>query len=76
DIDEVAVEVALANVTANGLVGRVHCVEAAGFGHPDLKAKSPYDLIFANILKAPLVDLAPDMGANIAQGGHAILSGI
>ncbi|PHO02932.1 50S ribosomal protein L11 methyltransferase [Rhodobacteraceae bacterium 4F10] len=76
DIDEVAVEVALANVTANGLEGRVHCVEAAGFGHPDLKAKSPYDLIFANILKAPLVDLAPDMGANIAQGGHAILSGI
>ncbi len=76
DIDEVAVEVALANVTANGLEGRVHCVEAAGFGHPDLKAKSPYDLIFANILKAPLVELAPDMGANIAQGGHAILSGI
>ncbi|MDO6482153.1 50S ribosomal protein L11 methyltransferase [Shimia thalassica] len=76
DIDEVAVEVALANVTANGLEGRVHCVQAAGFGHPDLKAKSPYDLIFANILKAPLVDLAPDMGANIAQGGHAILSGI
>ncbi|CUJ87072.1 Ribosomal protein L11 methyltransferase [Shimia thalassica] len=76
DIDEVAVEVALANVMANGLEGRVHCVEAAGFGHPDLKAKSPYDLIFANILKAPLVDLAPDMGANIAQGGHAILSGI
>ena len=76
DIDEVAVEVAQANVTANGLEGRVICLEAAGFGHPELAAKAPYDLVFANILKAPLVDLAPDMGANIATGGHAILSGI
>jgi ribosomal protein L11 methyltransferase len=76
DIDEVAVDVAKANVTANGLDGKVICLEAAGFGHPDLAAKAPYDLVFANILKAPLVDLAPDMGANIATKGHAILSGI
>ena len=76
DIDEVAVEVAVANAKANGLEGRVICLEAAGFGHPDLAAKAPYDLVFANILKAPLVDLAPDMGGNIAAGGHAILSGI
>lgn len=76
DIDEVAVDVAQANVTANGLDGKVRCLEAAGFGHPDLAAKAPYDLVFANILKAPLIDLAPDMGANIAAGGYAILSGI
>ena len=76
DIDAVAVEVAQANVVANGLEGRVICLEAAGFGHPDLAARAPYDLVFANILKAPLIDLAPDMGANIAAGGHAILSGI
>ena len=76
DIDEVAVDVAAANAKANGLEGRVICLEAAGFGHPELAAKAPYDIVFANILKAPLVDLAPDMGANIAAGGHAILSGI
>jgi ribosomal protein L11 methyltransferase len=76
DIDEVAVEVAQANVRANGLEGRVICVEAAGFDHPDLAARAPYDLIFANILKQPLIDLAPDMGRNIAPGGYAILSGI
>ncbi|MFY0618323.1 50S ribosomal protein L11 methyltransferase [Shimia sp.] len=76
DIDEVAVEVAKANVTANGLQGQVICLEAAGFGHPDLAAKAPYDLVFANILKAPLVHLAPEMGANIATSGYAILSGI
>lgn len=76
DIDEVAVDVALANVKANDLEGRVACVEAAGFDHADLLAKAPFDLVFANILKAPLVMLAPDMGKNIAKDGHAILSGI
>ncbi|MGR3839454.1 MAG: 50S ribosomal protein L11 methyltransferase [Cognatishimia sp.] len=76
DIDQVAVDVAEANVKANDLVGRVHCVEAPGFEHEVLKAKAPYDLVFANILKAPLVMLAPDMGRYIAAGGHAILSGI
>ncbi|HEY0213435.1 MAG TPA: 50S ribosomal protein L11 methyltransferase [Paenirhodobacter sp.] len=76
DIDPVAVETAAANVRANGLEGRVICVEAAGFAHPALLDGAPYDLIFANILKAPLIALAPDMGRNCAPGGHVILSGI
>ncbi|SFI89512.1 50S ribosomal protein L11 methyltransferase [Jannaschia pohangensis] len=76
DIDEVAVEVALANVAVNDLAGRLECVEAAGFDHPRLSALAPFDLIFANILKGPLVELAPDLAAHAAQGGHAILSGI
>ena len=76
DIDEVAVEVAQANVSANGLEGRVHCLEATGFDHPDLAAAAPFDLVFANILKAPLIALAPDMAAHLAPGGWAILSGL
>ncbi len=76
DIDAVAVEVAEANVRANDLEGRVNCLEAAGFGADALQDKAPYDLIFANILKAPLIDLAPDMGKNLQDGGYAILSGI
>ncbi|ALG89703.1 MULTISPECIES: 50S ribosomal protein L11 methyltransferase [Actibacterium] len=76
DIDQIAVEVAQANAVSNGLEGRVRCVEAAGFDHPDLSAAAPFDLVFANILKGPLVALAPDMGAYIAPGGYAILSGI
>ncbi|KPP85709.1 MAG: ribosomal protein L11 methyltransferase [Rhodobacteraceae bacterium HLUCCO07] len=76
DIDTLAVEVAEANVRANGLEGRVRCVEAAGFDHPELAAAAPFDLIFANILKGPLVALAPDLIAALAQGGRAILSGI
>jgi ribosomal protein L11 methyltransferase len=76
DIDPVAVEVAQANVAANGLAGRVACVEAAGFGHAAFDAITPADLVFANILKGPLVDLAPEMARRVAPGGHAILSGL
>lgn len=76
DIDPVAVDVARANVAANGFAGRIPCVEAAGFAHRDLAARAPYDLVFANILKGPLIDLAPDMARAVAPGGHAILSGI
>jgi ribosomal protein L11 methyltransferase len=76
DIDAVAVEVARANVAANGLAERVTCIEAAGFGHPALAARAPFDLVFANILKGPLLELAPEMGRAVAPGGIAILSGI
>ncbi|WP_028028636.1 50S ribosomal protein L11 methyltransferase [Gemmobacter nectariphilus] len=76
DIDQVAVDVAIANAEINDLTDRVPCVEAAGFDHPDLAARAPYDLIFANILKGPLIELAPDMAAHAAPGGHLILSGL
>jgi ribosomal protein L11 methyltransferase len=76
DIDPVAVEVAAANALANEAGARVNCIEATGFGHPDLAAAAPFDLVFANILKGPLIALAPEMRAHMAAGGHAILSGI
>ena len=76
DIDEVAVEVAQANVDANNLSGRVTCVEAAGFDHPQLAEAAPFDLVFANILKGPLVALAPDMAGALQPAGYAILSGL
>ncbi|MBU2980984.1 50S ribosomal protein L11 methyltransferase [Lentibacter algarum] len=76
DIDEVAVDVALANAKANGLAGRIECIEAAGFDHPDLASAAPFELIFANILKGPLLALAPEIAANLTKGGYAILSGI
>lgn len=76
DIDPVAVDTAAANVIANGLDGRVVCMEAAGFEHPTLEQAAPYDLVLANILKQPLIDLAGDMARNVAQAGKIILSGI
>ena len=76
DVDPVAVEVAEANVAANGLAGRVRVLEAAGLDNPELKAASPFRLVFANILKGPLIDLAPAIGAAVAPCGWAILSGL
>ena len=76
DIDEVAVDVARANAAINGLADRVICLEAAGFGHERIVASSPFDLVFANILKGPLIGLAPEMAVHVAVGGIAILSGL
>ena len=76
DIDRVAVDVAEANVAINGLEGRVLCLEAAGLDHTKIRTLGPYDLIFANILKGPLIELAPSIATQLATGGRAILSGL
>lgn len=76
DIDPVAVDVAQANVISNDLRDRVRCLVASGFDAPALADGGPYDLIFANILKGPLIALAPQMGRNVVAGGFVILSGI
>ena len=76
DIDQVAVDVARANVEINNMQGRLECLEAAGFDHPRLREAAPYDLVFANILKGPLIELAPPMAQHIAQDGLCILSGL
>ncbi|KRS12992.1 ribosomal protein L11 methyltransferase [Roseovarius atlanticus] len=76
DIDAVAVEVAEVNVAANDLVGRVTCLEAEGLDHPGIAGAAPFDLVFANILKAPLIALAPGITQALKPGGYVILSGI
>ena len=76
DIDAVAVEVAEVNVAANDLVGRVSCLEAEGLDHPGIAGAAPFDLVFANILKAPLIALAPGITQALKPGGYVILSGI
>ena len=76
DIDEIATETSKANAHANGLGDRIEVITCAGFDHPDLNASAPYDLILANILKGPLVALAPDMSKNSILGEYIILSGL
>jgi ribosomal protein L11 methyltransferase len=76
DIDPIAVEVTEANLQVNGLSGRVVCLEAAGFDHPAIAAAAPFDLIFANILKPPLIVLAPAMARHVRRSGRLILSGL
>lgn len=76
DIDMVAVDVAVANALANGLQDRLLCLEAVGFEHPEIHARAPFDLVFANILKGPLIQIAPDMARHTEPGSIAILSGL
>jgi ribosomal protein L11 methyltransferase len=76
DIDARAVEAAMANARMNGVASFITAVTAAGFSHPALAARAPYDLIVANILARPLVALAPLFRARLAPGGTLVLSGI
>ncbi|MEL6167166.1 MAG: 50S ribosomal protein L11 methyltransferase [Pseudomonadota bacterium] len=76
DIDPVAIEVAQANLAANDLSDRVETVVAAGLDHPVLAGAAPLDLVFANILKGPLLDLAEPLASIIRPGGTLILSGL
>ncbi|MDB4122224.1 50S ribosomal protein L11 methyltransferase [Octadecabacter sp.] len=76
DIDQVAVDVAEVNMAANDMAGAVMCVAAAGFDEDRLTNAAPFDLIFANILKGPLIMLAPDMAKHNKPGGFVILSGL
>ncbi len=76
DVDQVAVEVALANLKANKLENRITCFQAMGFEDTQIKSNAPFDLIFANILKPPLIDLAPCIRRYLKSSGHAIISGI
>ena len=76
DIDSVAHSVAKMNILANGLDRNIQCFEASGFAHEQIKTKNPFDLIFANILLAPLLALATDISKYSLSGGYVVLSGI
>jgi ribosomal protein L11 methyltransferase len=76
DIDPVAVDVARDNVRSNGAAARVRCQTAAGMLHSSILQRAPFDLIVANILARPLMELAPKLAAQLGSGGSVILSGI
>ena len=81
DIDGVAIEVARDNAKVNGVRlgrarGQCELAVAAGLDHPRLKARSPYDLVIANILAGPLIELAPSVAAAMAPGGRLLLAGL
>jgi ribosomal protein L11 methyltransferase len=76
DIDPVACWTARENARVNRLHPWVRAGQAVGFRSDLVRARAPYDLIFANILAAPLKRMAPDMSRYLAPGGVAILSGL
>ena len=74
DIDRPSVRIARENATLNQ--ARARFVHASGLGHRLVRNQAPYDLVFANILAAPLVMLAQDIKGALRPGGTAILSGL
>jgi ribosomal protein L11 methyltransferase len=81
DIDPVAVEVARDNAAINRVAlghgaGELLLATADGMDSALLTARSPFDLLIANILAGPLVELAPAFAAALAPGGTIILAGL
>jgi ribosomal protein L11 methyltransferase len=81
DIDAKSVAVAAENAAINHiptgtLPGRVQLLTASGVDHPALMARAPYDLIIANILAGPLIDLAPAFAALTRPGASVVVAGL
>jgi ribosomal protein L11 methyltransferase len=81
DIDPISIEVTEENAAINRLTlgagaGELELVVADGMEQSRLKARAPYDLLIANILAGPLIDLAPDFAKAIAPGGRIVLAGL
>lgn len=76
DNDPVAVAVARENVRANRLGSRVRVVAASGLEHRALRAMARRDLVLANILPNPLIEMAPRIRRLLAPGGIVVLSGL
>ena len=81
DIDAVCIDVVLENAARNAVpigarAGELIMLVADGMAHSLLQARGPYDLIVANILAGPLIDLAPSFAAHLVPGGHLLLAGL
>lgn len=75
DIDKPSVEVAQENCAFNGVDDKVTCSYSDGFKSDIVQSKAPYNLIFANILANPLIEMSKDLADTLEEGGAAIISG-
>lgn len=74
DIDPQALEASLANAEANQVEDRLHLYSATQFSAEH--SQQQYDIVVANILSGPLVELAPMLARHARAGGDIVLSGI
>ena len=70
DNDPQALEATAANALRNGVEERLSCSEPGGFDAPDA------DIVLANILAGPLIELAPVIFGCARKGGSIVLSGL
>ena len=71
DIDDQAVRVAAGNARINGLSDRLQLAR----GGPET-ITGTWPLVLANVLAAPLIEMAPALVRRVAHHGHLVLSGI
>ncbi|WP_375681963.1 50S ribosomal protein L11 methyltransferase [Bartonella sp. CE47NXGY] len=76
DIDPIAIQVAQHNIEFNGVNEYVTAITATGFAHDSIASRAPFDLIVANILANPLIELVQEVVTALQKGGSLILSGI
>lgn len=81
DIDPVSVDVTKENAVANNVrcgvsQGQLALCVAAGTAHDLITGRAPYDLVIANILAGPLIELAPSLANILREGGSLILAGL
>ena len=81
DIDAVCAGVVADNCAGNGVAtgagpGELTMVIAPGTDDALIQARAPFDLLIANILAGPLVELAPDFASVTAPGGSLLLAGL
>ena len=81
DIDPIAVDVSRDNAAINQVTlghgaGELLLAVADGMDSPLLAARAPFDLLIANILAGPLIELAPAFAKALAPGGTIILAGL
>lgn len=71
DIDEAALRAAAENAHINGLGSRLQLAR----GGPETIAGT-WPLVLANVLAAPLIEMAPALVRRVGHHGHLVLSGI
>lgn len=76
DLDRRSVEVADDNFRKNGVAEFTKAIVADGFAHPLLAAPAQFDLVVANILAEPLVELAPAVARSLTPVARLVLSGL
>jgi len=76
DNDRASVRIAKENAVINDCADKVRIFYSDGYKAAGLKKAAPFDLIIANILANPLIDMAPELLRHMAPGGIALLSGL
>ena len=71
DIDDAALRVAAENAHLNGLSDRLQLAR----GGPET-ITGTWPLVFANVLAAPLIEMAPALVRRVGRHAHLVLSGI